>query len=541
MIHADPNAVASDRTRFPAKVGWLASCTLLVAIGAVTALVVRSNDGHLIYFADDPYIHMAIAKNLARHGVWGVTPYGFSSGSSSPLWTALLALAYLVGGVNEIAPLILNTLFGLLTVLLASHVSRSVGGGRASEVVVLAGVSLPVLFYTFYGMEPTLQFLLTVAFVHVAASALSHPGERIPVERLALLAGLATATRYEALALVGVVSVLFLIRREWRVALLVTLAALSPPAIVGLTGIAHGWHFLPTAVLFKSRLAYLTLGSLIRGEDPGYTGLSLPLAFLVAMAGAVLLSSIRRGRTRSAQTWWLAIFVLTSLAYAFVARLSPQPLRRYEAHLLVLGLIAVPGPSFELLSWLREKARIGPLLAKFAAVALALSGLGLFAAVGHVIVDRVVTGSGYIYQQQFQMARVVMKSFPGGTIALNDIGAVNFYSEPRLLDLAGLATKEVTDAMLAGSYDTDKIRSLAHDYNVDLVMVYREWFVGRAALPPEWKCLMTWRISKRLTGIGGDVVSFIVPNEEMARSTMEKLQKFSPELPRTVAVAECEG
>ena len=538
MIPAETSAVASDRTGIPEKLGWLAAGFFLLAVGAVAALVMRYNEGHLIYFADDTYIHMAIAENLARHGVWGVTPYEFSAASSSPLWTVLLTSAYLVGGVNEVTPLILNVLFSVLTILLASRVCRSVGAGVVAEIVALAAVSLIVLFYTFYAMEPTLQFLLTVAFVHVAAGALSRAGERIPVGRLALLAGLATAARYEALALAGVVTVLFLLRREWRVALLVTLAAILPPVLVGLMGIAHGWPFLPTTVLFKSRLNHLTLETLIRGRDPGFTGLSLPLAFLVVMGAALLPWSIRQARTKSAQTWWLVIFVLTALAYAVVARLSPVPLRRYEAHLMVLGVIAVPGPGFALLRLLRERARVGPVLAKLAAGALAVGGLGLFAAIGYFIAARVVTGSGYIYQQQFQMARLVKKAFPDGTVALNDIGAVDFFSEPHLLDLVGLASREVADSKLAGTFDTDEIRALARDHDVDLVIVYRDWFVGREALPPEWKCLMTWRISK---SIGGDVVSFMVPNEERTASTLEKLQGFAPELPPTVSVEGCQG
>ena len=65
---------------------------ILLALGifAVTTVILWNlcqdkNGGQFVYTLDDPYIHMAIAKNVVRHGVWGVTPFQFSSSSSSPL------------------------------------------------------------------------------------------------------------------------------------------------------------------------------------------------------------------------------------------------------------------------------------------------------------------------------------------------------------------------------------------------------------------------------------------------------------------------
>src|SRR4051794_39850568 len=85
----------------------------LLVLGAFYAFVAyriaRLTQGHLVYALDDAYIHMAIAKNLALHGVWGVQAGTFSASSSSPLWTLLLAGWFRAAGVSDAAPLLMNT------------------------------------------------------------------------------------------------------------------------------------------------------------------------------------------------------------------------------------------------------------------------------------------------------------------------------------------------------------------------------------------------------------------------------------------------
>src|SRR6478735_4099968 len=64
--------------------------------------------GELVYPLDDAYIHMAIAKNLQQHGVWGVTRYDFSSTSSSILYTLLLTFSFALFGIKAWLPLAIN-------------------------------------------------------------------------------------------------------------------------------------------------------------------------------------------------------------------------------------------------------------------------------------------------------------------------------------------------------------------------------------------------------------------------------------------------
>jgi len=90
-----------------------AAALLLVTLAAVGSGT-RHTGGRLVYPIDDPYIHMTIARNLALHGSWGITPGHFGPASSSPLWTLLLAATHRLVGGRDATPLVLNLMFGVL-------------------------------------------------------------------------------------------------------------------------------------------------------------------------------------------------------------------------------------------------------------------------------------------------------------------------------------------------------------------------------------------------------------------------------------------
>ncbi|MCR4400347.1 MAG: hypothetical protein NUV35_05650, partial [Syntrophomonadaceae bacterium] len=85
----------------------------MIALVALIAWRSVRENGMLVYALDDAYIHMAVAKNLILHHVWGVTAGHFSSSTSSLLWPSLLAALFAIFGINDSIPLVLNAILAL--------------------------------------------------------------------------------------------------------------------------------------------------------------------------------------------------------------------------------------------------------------------------------------------------------------------------------------------------------------------------------------------------------------------------------------------
>src|SRR5215203_1425601 len=102
-----------------------ASLVLFAVCYVFTGLrLLQVTDGYLTYALDDAYIHMAIAKNVALHGVWGVQADTFSAASSSPLWTGMLALSFKLAGVKDVVPLALNSAFAVFCIVVVGLMLR---------------------------------------------------------------------------------------------------------------------------------------------------------------------------------------------------------------------------------------------------------------------------------------------------------------------------------------------------------------------------------------------------------------------------------
>ena len=90
--------IASSSSNLPLnrRVGWQIWLILaLITVASVGGYLITSAITYRIGFPlDDAWIHQTYARNLALRGEWAFTPGKSSGGSTSPLWSALLAVGF---------------------------------------------------------------------------------------------------------------------------------------------------------------------------------------------------------------------------------------------------------------------------------------------------------------------------------------------------------------------------------------------------------------------------------------------------------------
>ena len=289
-----------------ASVWILATLLLWICVALLCWTAMRWSDGHFAFALDDAYIHMAVARNVVVHGVWGVTPAEFTSATSSLAWPSILAAGFAVLGAREWLPLVLDLVCAAFLLRSAQRVLES-GTVRPPRLVVLGGLlavtflsGLPAVILT--GLEHVLHAWLNLVFCYAVGRALS--GDNAPRGRHAVtLVGLAVLlplVRFEALAVVGLAAVLHVLRRRWRLAFALAAAGLAPVGAYGALSLALGWWVLPNSVLLKSNEptpeVWTHLGGFL--ELVGSRCLHAP-DLIVLLAACIVLDLVHGARGRS--------------------------------------------------------------------------------------------------------------------------------------------------------------------------------------------------------------------------------------------------
>jgi predicted cobalt transporter CbtA len=517
---------------------------LCVTMGVISTLIILRENGHLVFGLDDPYIQMAMAKNFVLHGVWGITRYGFTSASSSPLWTFLIAVTYLLFGVSETSPFYLSLLGGALMLAAAYGVLRwyKLSPKRTFWVLLVVIFFTPLPTLIGVGSEHPLHAALTILLTFLAARLLSDERPSTAQRDLVLLLAISsvlTVVRYEGMFLILVIGALFCLRGRWRTGLAVGVAGFSSILLYGAIGLEKGWSWLPSSILLKGNFPRFTdLGTALDSVfGPAYSNIKVG-PHLVALVAASLFiafyASDKRKALWDSRQVMTAIFVLITLAHLQFCMVAL--FFRHESYLVALGVVVIAAQLADLLPerlfgttgdrTLLPKHACGVLLSAFLIYpCLVRAGAAL------VFLPQ---ASKNIYEQQYQMGLFIRRYYQNSTIALNDIGAVNFLADVHCLDLWGLGNYQVTQLMRRHEYHTRDILRLSREAGVKVAIVYDSWYAREiGGLPREWVGVGQWVLPDNVVA-GGDTVSFYAVDESETAPLMQKLQDFSPYMPKGV-------
>jgi hypothetical protein len=502
----------------------------LILVGSVLIVCLRYTGGHLVYALDDTYIHMAIAKNLAAHGVFGVTSYVHASASSSILWPFLLAAFYKLFGPVVAIPLILQIVLGIG--ILATgwwifnrlRVTSDVYVAAALSVLVVA---VPMVAMTMVAMEHLLHLLAALLFAFVVSSNFDGECGLLPVF---LCAALVSSVRYEGAFEVAAAALLYLLAKRASESVVLLGAGATPIVLFGLYSVSNGGYFLPNSVLLKrpdiSPVILLRLIKLVK---------DCPEVFVLGVAALFLLALNVKMQKRNKVL--LKIFLLTLLLHNFLACYGW--FYRYEAYLVGLGIVTVAAACWEYAH--RISLRLG-----WATVAL-LALLTPLLARGLESTLLTPAEAEAIYRQQYQMARFFQTYYPGGRIATGDIGAVTYYSDPRLTDLFGLGDTSILRAQIADRSLTGSpaqaypltagpnVLNQLHSSNLEVAAVHDHALgLNGNNVPPGWILAGKWENPSSPPLVSPEV-SFYGVGIENARRLRRHLQEFHNQLPREIA------
>ncbi len=477
--------------------------------------------GGLGFPLDDSWIHLQFARNLANGVGLSYNPGELVTGSTAPLWTALLALLFLLPGGVAFWTKLLGTGLYLAGIDATWRLARELDLPRSLSALA-AALTLAtswLVWSALSGMEIPLFILLSLWGMVLHLRERADPAR--PPLSLAVLA-VAVLARPEGilLLLLAVLDRILSFERRPSAAVLLRGAALAACALAGPI-LFYAWagdSVLPTTYAAKG-------GGEVRHLLPDFRYLAnvlnlffrpQPWMTLLAGSGTVSLASRLGGSRDRGLLPALWLFGLP-LAYSV---LTPGPTKmlgnfgRYYFPLfpvlIVLGVLGLEPALSALAARLRSRALRGGLGTVGAAVLLAPT-LFNFVQGERLYVQNVAN----VEESDVAIARWLGPRLPPeASIAVNDIGAIRYFLPNRVIDLASIATpeigREIGRATAAGVPWSEALFAAMARRQPDYLVVFPSWFPSLAQ-DPRFRPVHVLPIQNNVTMGGDEIVVYETP------------------------------
>lgn len=480
---------------------------------------------------DDSWIHLQFARSLAAGEGLAYNPGELVSGSTAPLWTALLSLFHLLPG----SAVLWSKLAGLGLFLLGVHatfrLARVLDLSRdLTALAALVTLSTGWLVWSaLSGLEIPLFILLSLwgMILHIRERSLAGA----PPLSLGVL-GLAILARPEGALLVvlAVVDRLLLFRADeggrlrWR-----------PPALAPLaSGLGVVLVLVLPVVLFNRAVGGSLLPTTFAAKTAGfaswlpdlqylYAVLAIffrPQPLMVVLAGAGALALVERLGTPRDRGLLPALWLFgLPLAYSLMGSTSGEVVAgnfgRYFFPLYpVLAVVGVLGLE-RLVNFLAERVSPGrPKRALSAGLLLVL----LWPTVTSLVLGagRYVQTIANVRDSDVEVAHWLAERLPPeALLAVNDVGAIKYLLPNRVLDLAGLVTPKARLYMSEAAESQGDwrlgVQRLLEEERPDYLVIFPVWFPWLVSEDSPYRLVHRVRIPDNIAMGGDELVVLSTP------------------------------
>lgn len=443
----------------------LASMVAVTGYLAYSAIVYRPG-----YPLDDAWIHQTYARNLARSGEWSFLAGQRSAGSTAPLYTVLLS----AGHLGILPPAWWTYFLGwlcLLCIAIAGYFIFMADATALPRAAIWAGIFLAFEWHLVWAAVSGMETLLFACLVLLTLLACA--SGRVNWTLIGILIGLSVWVRPDGITLLGPVALLnFAGDSSWReklqAALKVSLSTLCMLAAYGLFNVWAGGSFFPNTFSAK-QVEYSALQSI-----PLWERFAAQFGMLLVGGGFLLLPGfvylVVDSMKKRSVMWlaWILWVVGYLLIFAWRLPVTYQHGRYAIPAMVVYFVLGAAGCAALLNRLGRDSACKRVLSSTWILTTATVSGIFYLMGAGAYAQDVAIIESEMVATASW----IRQNTPPDALVAVHDVGAMGYFSERKLIDLAGLVSPEVIGIMR----DEDKLREYLDERRADFLVVFPGWY-----------------------------------------------------------------
>lgn len=441
----------------------------LVALMVVLFYILISARTFRIGFPlDDAWIHLTYARNFAEHGEWAFRLGESSAGSTAPLWTFLLSIGFFLQLGPYIWPFLLGWLILALLGIQAENIVRYLVGSYRPRVPWV-GFFFVTVWHLAWSAVSGMETLLHGYLIFLVLSTLIVDPRRYFA--LGFLTGLSVWVRPDGLTLLGPLLFTAMLvetnnreRGNAAAKILVSFGALFVPYLLFNLALS-GQPWPNTFYAKQAEYQAFWLSQSLAHRLNEYLTPIIASPFLVLLPGAAIWMN-RRIRMRdwaaiASLIWFLgyvALYFLHLPAYQHGRYIIPAfPILYLWGILGMVEYVTSEHTSKRIaLAW---ELLLGVLCVLFTVVAAMQNARDVY----------------WIETEMVETAKWVQENIPpDALLAVHDIGAIGYFDQHMIVDLAGLVSSDVVSFIRDQDLIATHLDERGVDYLVTLPSFYPE-------------------------------------------------------------------